>query len=63
MSSTFITIGPLEIQWYSLLLLIAFTIGFIFVLKSRQKVNLSKNEMIDLIFYLIVVCIIGARLY
>lgn len=63
MSSTFIAIGPFQIQWYSLLLLVAFTIGFIFVLKSRRKVNLSKNEMVDLIFYLIVVCIIGARLY
>lgn len=63
MSSTFIAVGSLQIQWYSILLLIAFFIGFIIVFKSRKKIGLTKNEITDLMFYLVIVCIIGARIY
>ena len=63
MSPTFIAIGSLQIQWYSILLLIAFLIGFIIVFKAREKIGLTKNEITDLMFYLVIVCIIGARLY
>lgn len=63
MSSTFITIGSLEIKWYSILLLLAFTIGYLLVVKQSKKINLSKLELTDLLFYLIIVCLLGARIY
>lgn len=63
MNSNIIAIGNIEIKWYSFLLLIAFTIGFIIVMRQRYKVNLTKSEMLDMLFYLTIVAIIGARIY
>ena len=63
MSSTIFTIGNIEIQWYSFLLLIAFSFGFIFVLKNRNKLNLTKTQVTDMLFYLVIICILGARIY
>lgn len=63
MNSNIIEIGSLEVKWYSFLLLLAFSIGFIIVMKQRDKVNLTKTEMLDMLFYLIIVSIVGARVY
>lgn len=63
MNPNIITIGSLEVKWYSFLLLLAFSIGFIIVMKQRDKVNLTKTEMLDMLFYLIIVSIVGARVY
>ena len=63
MNSNIIEIGFLEVKWYSFLLLLAFSIGFIIVMKQRDKVNLTKTEMLDMLFYLIIVSIVGARVY
>ena len=57
MNSNIIEIGFLEVKWYSFLLLLAFSIGFIIVMKQRDKVNLTKTEMLDMLFYLIIVSI------
>jgi len=61
--STIITIGNFQLKWYSFLLLISFLIGSLIVYFQRKKVNLSKNEVFDLLFYLILFAIIGARIY
>ena len=57
MNSNIIEIGFLEVKWYSFLLLLAFSIGFIIVMKQRDKVNLTKTEMLDMLFYLIIISI------
>lgn len=61
--STIITIGNFELKWYSFLLLIAFTLGSFLIYINSKKYNLDKNKIIDLIFYLILFSIIGARIY
>lgn len=61
--STIITIGNFELKWYSFLLLIAFTLGSFLIYINRKKYNLDKNKIIDLIFYLILFSVIGARIY
>lgn len=61
--STIITIGNFELKWYSFLLLIAFTLGSVLIYINSKKYNLDKNKIIDLIFYLILFSIIGARIY
>ena len=61
--STIITIGNFELKWYSFLLLIAFTLGSVLIYINSKKYNLDKNKIIDLIFYLILFSVIGARIY
>ena len=63
MKSTIISVGIFEIRWYSFLILIAFLIGFFIVYNQRDKVNLDKNEITDMLFYLILISLLGARIY
>lgn len=61
--STMFKLGEFEIKWYSFLLLIAFTVGSFIIYKNKNKLNLSKAEIGDLLFNLVIIAIIGARVY
>ena len=61
--STMFELGKFEIKWYSFFLLAAFVIGALIIYKNRNKVNLSKTELGDLLFNLVIIAIIGARIY
>ena len=61
--STMFSIGNIEIKWYSFFLLIAISLGSLIIYKNRKKANLSKTEIIDLLFNLVIIGIIGARIY
>ena len=61
--STMFTIGNIEIKWYSFFLLIAFSIGSIIIYKSKDKLKLTSKELTDMLFNLVLVAIIGARIY
>lgn len=63
MDRVFISIGPINIYWYSVLIVVSIIIGMHFSLKQAKINNLGKNFLYDLIFYLIPTSIIGARLY
>lgn len=63
MDRIFISIGPLNIYWYSVLIVVAIVIGMFFSLREASKNGLGKEFLYDLIFYLIPVAIIGARIY
>ena len=63
MKNTLINIGIFEIRWYSVLILIAFLIGFYIVYKQKSKLNLSEKEITDMLFYLILFALIGDRIY
>ena len=63
MDRVFISIGPVNIYWYSVLIVVAIIIGMYFSLKQADKNNLGKDFLYDLIFYLIPIAIIGARTY
>jgi phosphatidylglycerol:prolipoprotein diacylglycerol transferase len=63
MSNIFISIGSINIYWYSVLILVAVIIGSYIVIKETPRRNISLTYMTDLIFYLIPVSIIGARTY
>ena len=58
-----ISIGPIEIRWYAILILTGFIIGMFLVKKESIRQNLDTNKIMDLCFYLVLVSIIGARLY
>lgn len=63
MDRIFISIGPINIYWYSVLIVVSIIIGMYFSLKEAKKNSLTKDFLYDLIFYLIPVSIIGARFY
>ncbi len=63
MDRTFISIGPIDIYWYSVLIVVSIIIGMYFSLKQADKNGLGREFLYDLIFYLIPVGIVGARLY
>ena len=62
MDRVLIQLGSITIYWYSVMILIAVLVGIYFALKEAKQVGLKKY-IDDLLFYLIVFGIIGARLY
>lgn len=63
MSNIFIQIGPIYIYWYSFLIFMAVIIGSILVIKEAPRRNLLVSTLPDLIFYMVIASIIGARIY
>lgn len=63
MNSVFLDLGFIQIKWYSIFILLAFTLGSILMGIEATKKGLDKDTIIDLIFYLVIVSIIGARIY
>jgi len=58
-----IDLGFMEIRWYSVCILTAFIIGYLLVINRSKKKGISTTIISDLCFYLVIVCILGARIY
>lgn len=63
MDRILISLGPITIYWYSFLIFLSILLGLLIIKKEVSKTSLDKDFIFDLIFYLIPICIIGARLY
>lgn len=63
MSRIFITIGPITIYWYSLLILIAVLVGYQIVVHYCKKIGYRTSSIVDMFLYLILWAIVGARVY
>lgn len=63
MDRVFLQLGPITIYWYSVLIVTAILIGLYFAPREAEKRGLGKDYLIDMIFYLIPVAVIGCRLY
>ena len=63
MNPVLVTIGPLEIKWYSVLILLGVIIGISMLIKEGKRFNISKDFLFNLAFWTIIFGIIGARLY
>jgi len=60
----FLRIGPVQLRWYGLMYMLSFIIGF-FVMRryaKYRKLNLSTDDLYDLLFYLILGVMVGGRL-
>lgn len=60
----FLRIGPLQLRWYGLMYMLSFILGY-FVLKrysKERKLDLSTDDLYDLLFYLILGVMLGGRL-
>lgn len=63
MNRVLVSIGPINIYWYSVLILIAVIVGSFIAIRYAKKLNMSINSLVDMLVYMIPVAIIGARLY
>ena len=63
MNPILINLGFIQIRWYSVLILVAFVIGYFLVINRCKKKNINTSTISDMCFYLVIVCILGARIY
>lgn len=63
MDSVFLDLGFVQIYWYSIFIFLGLFVGGFFALFESKKFGISEDFMINMIFYLIPISIIGARLY
>ncbi len=57
------TLFGIEVKWYSIMLLIGMALGFLIVLKEAKRFNYPTDFIVNLFFWVIVVGLIGARVY
>ena len=63
MNRVFLKLGPITIYWYAVLIVSAICIGIYFSTKEAKRNGLGRDFLMDLIFYVIPIGILGARLY
>jgi phosphatidylglycerol---prolipoprotein diacylglyceryl transferase len=60
----FLHLGPVQLRWYGLMYMVSFIIGY-FVLRrfaAYRKLDLTADDIYDLLFYLILGVMVGGRL-
>ena len=63
MNPILLNLGFIQIRWYSVLMLLAFIIGYFLVITRCKKKEISVPLISDMCFYLIIISILGARIY
>ena len=63
MNRVLFQIGPVTIYWYSFLILVAVIIGYQIVVSYSKKISYKTNEIMDMVLYLVIFSIVGARAY
>jgi phosphatidylglycerol---prolipoprotein diacylglyceryl transferase len=61
-SPDIVTIGPFTIRWYGLLFALSFVVGFQIMTVFFRKEKRNENDLNDLIWYMIIGTVLGARL-
>jgi len=65
MHPTLVKIGPIEIRYYGLMYFIAIAAGTVLLQREvlRKKLDITIDEVISYVFYLVIGGILGARIY
>ena len=63
MNRVALNFGFIKIYWYSIFILLGMITAFLIVHKEVKRQNIDEEKFLNLVFYLIVFGIIGARLY
>lgn len=63
MNRVLVQIGPVSIYWYSVIMLFAVIIGYQIVISYSKKISYKTNCFMDMVLYLVIWAIIGARIY
>ena len=62
---TLLELGPFEIRYYGIIYALSFILAFFFInyLARKRELKITKEDIWDLLFYLIIGTVIGARLF
>ena len=63
MSRVFVTIGPITIYWYSVLILLAVFLGYEIAIRYCKRTRIPTSAIVDMVLGLVIWAIIGARIY
>lgn len=63
MNRVFVSIGPITIYWYSLLILIAVLLGYQLAIHYCKKIGYKTSSIVDMVLGIVIWAIIGARVY
>ena len=63
MSKIALSIGPVSITWYSICILLGVIVAGIIIGKEAKKFNISLSFISNLIFWVVILGIVGARIY
>lgn len=58
-----VSLGPLDIRWYGVIIALGMVIGYMLANREAVKRNMPEGMFTDLMFYIILFSLIGARLY
>lgn len=63
MNSTFIDFGIFQIKWYSIFIFLAMLTASVITYLEARKKGMDKDLFIDMLFYGLLIGIVGARIY
>lgn len=63
MNPVMFNLGFLEVRWYSFFIIVAIVISTTFIIREAKKFNIGKDFIINLVFWMILMGIVGARLF
>jgi phosphatidylglycerol:prolipoprotein diacylglycerol transferase len=63
MDPVIFSIGKISIRWYSVCILTGIIIAYFLIQKEAKKKNIDKEFVFNLVFWVVIFGIIGARLY
>jgi phosphatidylglycerol:prolipoprotein diacylglycerol transferase len=63
MHPIFLKIGPVEIRYYGIMIALAFIAGTLLGAREARRKGFDPNHVYDMLFYVLVSSIVGARLY
>ena len=65
LNPTLLSLGPLEIRWYGITYVLGFflAICWMYYLRKKNKLELSKDQIWDFMFWLMVGVLIGSRVF
>ena len=63
MNGVMLDLGFVQIYWYSICIVLGMAVGMAFVYSEASKKGISESAMTDIIFYTVLIAIIGARLW
>ena len=61
LNPTLLHLGPLEIRYYGLVYLLGFILLYFVLNRNKEKLNITKDDTYDLIFYIFLGILIGSR--
>jgi len=63
MSRVAFSIFNINIYWYSICIIIGVLVAYFLIVNESKKHNIDKKDISDLVFYTVIIGILGARIY